>query len=519
MSALEKAGLAAAATFATVVLWNLPSFTVDDAFILFRYASNLAVHGELNWNVGEDPVEGYTGVALPVLLAGLQKGGVSLIPAVKAIGVAGFFLSAFVVYCFARVLGLAVWVRLTALFLYVGAPFLYPHAVAGLETTLYTAALLTSMFLLYRCLDTQGDRRLRQALLMLALLTASLTRPEGTVLAALCLLALVLEAFFVRRADWRTSAIVVALLYVLPAGVYFAARWKYYGQLLPNTFYVKVSRKLFYLESAFALESFLLFFVVPAVLAATLLAVHTDRSWALVRERHRSDRVAILALGAVSAAFTAAMAILYLRTNLVMNYSHRFFVPLAPILVLWIAFLLNAGWLAIQDSAADRPLRKRYVVGVTVGLLLLQVLVYARGFPDALRYMSWYGQMLGDEHVAVGRWLKENIPGSEWLVVHGDAGAVPYYSQLRTVDFGELNDENLVRLDLDERVDYFYSFNPGAAVITSYRRDELQHTEQAARITADPRFARYELVERYSSEARPAYHQFLFVREDLLPGR
>ncbi|MGD1048590.1 MAG: hypothetical protein ABR899_07560, partial [Candidatus Krumholzibacteriaceae bacterium] len=38
-----------------------PRWVVDDSFILFRYADNLANHGELNWNLGEKPVEGYTG--------------------------------------------------------------------------------------------------------------------------------------------------------------------------------------------------------------------------------------------------------------------------------------------------------------------------------------------------------------------------------------------------------------------------------------------------------------------------
>src|SRR5216117_1663064 len=35
-------------------------FTIDDAFITFRYSANLAAgHGPV-WNVGEDPVEGFT---------------------------------------------------------------------------------------------------------------------------------------------------------------------------------------------------------------------------------------------------------------------------------------------------------------------------------------------------------------------------------------------------------------------------------------------------------------------------
>ena len=46
---------------AVLAILAFPPSAADDAYITFRYARNLAEHGELNWNVGEDPVEGYTG--------------------------------------------------------------------------------------------------------------------------------------------------------------------------------------------------------------------------------------------------------------------------------------------------------------------------------------------------------------------------------------------------------------------------------------------------------------------------
>jgi hypothetical protein len=64
--------LSAVACLAIMVLLA-PKWTVDDAYITYRYAQNLARHGELNWNVGQDPVEGYTGVAWPVILSGFCR--------------------------------------------------------------------------------------------------------------------------------------------------------------------------------------------------------------------------------------------------------------------------------------------------------------------------------------------------------------------------------------------------------------------------------------------------------------
>ncbi|MGI0029935.1 MAG: hypothetical protein ACREAQ_09540, partial [Nitrososphaera sp.] len=44
-------------------------FVLDDAFISYRYADNLARYGTLAWNVGEAPVEGFSSLSWVVLNA------------------------------------------------------------------------------------------------------------------------------------------------------------------------------------------------------------------------------------------------------------------------------------------------------------------------------------------------------------------------------------------------------------------------------------------------------------------
>ncbi|HEX2900967.1 MAG TPA: hypothetical protein VHS96_14715, partial [Bacteroidia bacterium] len=73
----------ALAAFATMPWW-----TVDDAFISYRYGKNLLNAGELTWNVGEAPVEGYTGILLPLLAAALLALGLPLLTGVKLLGIA-----------------------------------------------------------------------------------------------------------------------------------------------------------------------------------------------------------------------------------------------------------------------------------------------------------------------------------------------------------------------------------------------------------------------------------------------
>ena len=122
------------------------------------------------------------------------------------------------------------------------------------------------------------------------------------------------------------------------------------------------------------------------------------------------------------------------------------------------------------------------------------------------------------EHNLIGQELKNIIPPSEWLVVYTDAGAMPYFSKLKTIDFGALNDPLLARGNLspEEKIDYFYSKNPGAIVFTSENKDKLEYGAEAESISSDPRFKNYILYKKYfSAIPRLEYHQFVYLRKDL----
>lgn len=152
----EIAILALVFAYVGAALAIFPKWTVDDAFITCRYAENLAIHGELNWNPGEPPVEGYTGVALPVLLAGVSRLGGSPVTAGKVIGILSFLLSVLMVHASLRVLGIGRAVRCLAAALLGAAPLMLTHALSGLETTLFMAAISLALFLLLKCLSHDG---------------------------------------------------------------------------------------------------------------------------------------------------------------------------------------------------------------------------------------------------------------------------------------------------------------------------------------------------------------------------
>ena len=86
----EKRGpLILLVAFLVAVAW-LNRFIQDDAFISFRYASNLVSGHGLTWNPGEPPVAGYSTFLWTVLVSSLLWLGVDPVIGSWALGLALF---------------------------------------------------------------------------------------------------------------------------------------------------------------------------------------------------------------------------------------------------------------------------------------------------------------------------------------------------------------------------------------------------------------------------------------------
>ncbi len=521
---------AIASLYALIILLVFPNFTIDDAFITFRYAENLANYGQLTWNVGEPAVEGYTGVFLPVVLALCIKSGFSPIIAAKAIGIASFFVGGLIITLLLSRRGTRPAVTGTVLVLYFAAPFGYVHALSGLETMLFATAILASMLAMLHCLSPSSHQAFRETAFLLILLMASLIRPEGFALSAL----FVVTVFWVETRRGENSRRFVGLfivLYVLPVLGYLVWKYSYYGQLLPNTFYAKAyEAHILNPDTIIDLGKFVMTYVaVPAMACIFLLLMYRHNLRREISQKMMEPLSPAASTWIASWLFVAIALLQYMRTSLVMNYSSRFFFPFFPLILMTVGLVFEAA-LTWATRKARRTLRAAHVIAIAV---MLQLGLYVLVLQHDMAYYRMYKQIIDYLAIPAGDLLRANMPKGEWLAVHSDAGAVPYYSKLKTVDFGGLNDKVLAsrpRLDERERVDYFYSVNPGAAVFTSVQWDTLDHDEEAQAIENDPRFERYALVRKFRGpgsvfrwrpyffmkERTDQYYYFLYVRKDLL---
>ncbi len=412
-------------------------FPVDDAYISFRYAANLARGEGLVFNVGER-VEGYSNFLFVALMAALSKLGVTPPLAARWLNIASVaFLTGLMVFgrharAPGRVHGLLGW--LAGLFL-VASPHTALNVLSGLETPATAALLAAGVVFLGR--DRPGPAAL-------SFLLVAMSRPEGIVLA------LGAAAWDVWRGREQARSRVrnwLALL-VVPYALFFVWRVVYYGSLLPNSVRAKsgssaawhIERTLSYMGRA-----------VDAYWPLMLLAVI-----GLLAGRRRSalPRAAWLALLGVTGLCLLTGSGDPYRTFL------RYLYPGLPLLLIVACASAQALW--HRASAAGRWRKVLLTAGVVL-LLASQfsVLAYRSGF-ELLRKENFkalarvgvrekiiggFRQILAQDRaphtserlgVAIGqhdlaRWLLDHAH-SDAVLTSSQVGIAPYYTDLRVLD-------------------------------------------------------------------------------------
>ncbi len=378
--------------------WAAWFFTIDDAFITFRYSANMADgHGPV-WNVGEDPIEGFTNFLwmlwhVPFALAGLPLETVAKVTSV----VLGGLILVMLVRAGHRAAGvLGALVAGGALLLFVPTYF---HVTAGLETIAFAAVVLRAAIV---GVDLVQGRAVRDWEPPLLLLLAGMIRPEG-VLATFPAFLIWLWLGRGRRRTWTLAAAVLVL-----GGGYFVWRWTYFGHLFPNTFYVKFGN----------LDAGSVWLETTAWLVLPLLALTV---FLLFRKASRGA-------GLVLSSVVLLTGMTYAVSGPTMDYIHRFAFHAFPVLC------LGAG-------LAMAHLGRRWIAAVSGAVTVGWVAVTGAQSTD-LPVIANYGPDLQRAHVAIGKGLANaQVPEAARSLAVSDAGAIPYYSGWKSIDYIGLNDE------------------------------------------------------------------------------
>ncbi|MGD8454433.1 MAG: hypothetical protein PVJ57_21680 [Phycisphaerae bacterium] len=259
-------------------------FMCDDAYISFRYVQNLVNGHGLVFNPGRPPVEGYTNFLWVILLSIPAALGIAPEYTANVLSIAATVLlwGALAWYAYHHVPPTAPrWLVLVPLGLLAITRSVAVWATSGLETRwfelLVVAGVLRQLVELQRLLAQRGARPV--AALLLAL--ASLTRPDGVLIALLVTGGAFAVLLVYRRANLRYCLAHGGTLALL-VGAQACFRLYYYGDWLPNTYYAKVDGQTWwsvggaYLTTA-ALE-YAAYLWVPLVVAGIVHAIRQHRA-------------------------------------------------------------------------------------------------------------------------------------------------------------------------------------------------------------------------------------------------
>ena len=396
---------------------------IDDEYISFRYAKNLAEGKGLIFNPGER-VEGYTNFSVVILAAAFINLGVEPMAGIRVIS----FLAAILLLILTRRLEAACSHAqprppgsVSILLLLPLQAFAY-WAWSGMETMLFTSLFMLGLVLLLR---ERAERRFRGAAVVFVFL--ALTRPEGVFCFALTAIAFFVTQSLIER-SWAPLKLLVvnAVVFVLGFGTYFVWRYSYFGDWLPNTFYAKVTgSESQWLNGITYIGKFALAF--PFLAGAIAVTPLVLRAATRIPGRGVSNHSVFGWIALAYIAYVVAIG------GDFMAYF-RFFFPILPL-----ACVLLASWLVHVSPSFGTGPRQRNAVWVGVWMLHIGA-SYATTQPE-VAFVAHRFTVVGR---IVGEWLAKEATPTDWIAVN-TAGAVPYFSNLPAVDMLGLTDATIAR--------------------------------------------------------------------------
>ena len=444
----------------------------EDAFITFRFAENLAGGHGFTWNIGEAPVEGFTNFLWVVVCAAAIRAGLDVVLFAQVAGTAAGVGIVFLAYLFAvRGLDCRRDAALAACFMLVLCGPLATWAASGMETVPFAFFVLLGTY--YAVLFCREQKSFQGVASALAMLTASLLRPEG-VMAFTVGFGVVWVLWDRQRERSRMCMLIMLALFAVPGALYFLWRYRYFGYLLPNTFYAKtgggISQQLRGLR--YALD-YSVFYVLPMLPLAALAA------WAYVPQgrshlrmepvknaarrpiRRWDPRNFLLRLFASISRVHSAVAVC---VALVVFYAayivyvggdymamYRFWVPMVPLIALLFGWMTDVVLKAAGGTGIRRTLAFALIALTCLAVLWpstpLEALVlrkpkYHHGRFQGVYRERWHTSRLA----AIGEFFRQYRNDYSETLATDAIGAIGYCSNMKILGMHGLVDRHIAHL-------------------------------------------------------------------------
>jgi len=397
-------------------------FIQDDAFISFRYAQNFVQGHGLTWNIGEHKnIEGYTNFLWVIMIAFVEALGLDPVSSSMVLGILFAVGTLFFTYRLSLMLLQSRLVGLLTVIL-LGTNYSFSsYMTGGLETQLQSFLIVCSTYCTF-CI-IHRNKSLEFVGLSGLFSLAVMTRLDSALIC--CVLYLFVLSSLLKTRIAINKKIVLLSSLTLPGlsivGAWLFFKFFYYGDILPNTYYVKAadfSIETFLRGGWYVCSFFYNYFLIPFVL---LGIIYFKKIFS------QSSMRVILVIMSLWLIYTIKVGGDFME--------YRFLVPILPFMFLLISNVL----LLINNSIIQMAL----IILVFVGSFFHAVTFNGSRGIESISSLNSHIVSPSKDWRGVGIVLGEIFSNSvdPVTIAVTAAGAIPYYSKLPTIDMLGLNDK------------------------------------------------------------------------------
>ena len=434
-------------------------YSIDDAFITFRYAEHLADGHGFVFNLIDKPVEGFSNILWLLILSCCYKIGLPTYLSAKVLGLGAMFASGLSWYFYyLNKKDSNLWLVAPLFFC---CPLVVFWGVSGLELGLH--CLLLSTMIQF------GLKNSKWVYLPAMLLV--LNRPEGIAISFALFIILALSDYSNKKLQFRYYIVgIVILLITFSLLTWF--RYATFGYPLPNTYYAKSHYNNYGYSELFSM----LLRLAPLTIA--LLYGLFDS----LKNRFKQKEITLFV------GLFLLQALVSSSVDPVMNYMFRYLVAFLPLLILLAIYLL---------SQIKLPLI-RYVILATI---LVSFVTFA--FP--LQTINETNRKIIQAQENFISWLNQAPTTKTFSMI--DMGRIPYYTSHTFNDTWGLVDADIGQKGFNPIFEFlqlpdFFVFvghlNKDGSLKLKFGRDKM--------IVATPAFLQcYELEKALAPEGADIY--------------
>lgn len=520
------------AAIVIIVKNNIGSFIIDDAWISFRYAKNLANGEGLTWEpAAATPTEGYSNLLAVLYISLALYWGIDPVRVSQGVG----FISTVVIlgsvyFQLMKITGKRLFVLIPLLF-YAAHPFASIHTWSGLATQLFVALNALIYLFLWLTLENKAKRSPKWRVWGVVMVTtlsilATLTRTEGVVVGFLAVASGAIFGWKENRKPWIWGFI----SYLVVFSGYYLLRWLYFGTLFTGPYLVKLSEKMFL--GVVASQEFLMAgreFLQTFPLAFFTMVLFPIGAYfvlkSLFNPKNKDLSPADLAVLSLALVQLCALMFVYARTNMIQNFASRFLVQSAA-QQFFIVVLAGAGvYKGFQKFILDP--QRNWMPGLLF-ILIMGFCGWSAGlwmgkaeqlYKSHERFVREYNYQQNAAKAIADVFGAHQVEfEGEWLVTVVDSGILPYFAEMNTIGGDGLTDANLSELVPPSRdkegayAGYIFQHNPGIFVIEVFNGHMLPHHQA---LICAPGFESYDFIAGIERKIGNTYA--VYLRNDL-PG-